>query len=397
MVDDKNHDLEELIEVDPWFSRSELRIAPDGRGVLIAHARKTKPEGEQTKSECVFCPEQIRKVSPYFPTELIAEMQNKGLYVLQNKFPTFSPPETTDESIRFARTIGFGYERTTARGRHLVMVDTPNHELNPFTDSAETREYYKNLVWGYIKTLRALRGEGFRWGGVGKNRNGLNRDSSVAYAGASQPHPHSQAVGTDLLPPWLEEYTNIYYSSSISDIQKLFREDSDGKMMLGGCGACIEARANRFMKPLTITTNDNYVSFLDIVPADKPPYDRRITIMPYVHQGLFDEMSESDISAFADILHKTMIRVNSLAPNCGYNFELRQSPWKRYKMERDGHLDEKIARLNYSYSKVFHWRFDIYPASAELGSLKRKGEGFMSHLLGIPILTEPPENIMPRR
>src|SRR3989338_5175909 len=138
--------------IDPWLSFNEVRRDASGRYAIVANSRRGKPEpGKDKKPEgCIFCPESRgRLAEPYLDGQAKKEMKARGLYLIPNKFSV----------------------------------------------SLETGKYYENLVWGYLQMLRALRAEGLAWGGLGKNRNGISKDGSIIHAGASQPHPHSQAVG----------------------------------------------------------------------------------------------------------------------------------------------------------------------------------------------------------
>src|SRR3989338_8268749 len=185
--------------IDPWLSFNEVRRDASGRYAIVANSRRGKPEpGKDKKPEgCIFCPESRgRLAEPYLDGQAKKEMKARGLYIIPNKFSVVSPPESVPD---FYKDHGGGlpglYEGRTIIGRHLVMIESPNHNPDPFSDSLETGKYYENLVWGYLQMLRALRAEGLAWGGLGKNRNGISKDGSIIHAGASQPHPHSQAVG----------------------------------------------------------------------------------------------------------------------------------------------------------------------------------------------------------
>ena len=233
-------------------------------------------------------------------------------------------------------------------------------------------------MWGYIGMLQTLKAERFPWGGLGKNRNGVNKDGSTAYSGASQEHLHSQSVGTVIVPRWLENIIE-HYKIDPRVSSDFYFDEYQGKKRLMSCVQCIESREHQLSERVKIVEDDFHISFVAPVP-DPHPHHYEITIVPYAHAGLFDEMSKREAQSFARILHQTMMWINSLFPNCGYSYEMRQGPWK---IGTYG-LDEY-------YNQLFHWKFNIYPASSDLGTLRTKG--FMSHLLGIPILEEAPENI----
>jgi len=120
------------LEVDPWFSLSELRLAPDGRKVLIPHARQKKPEVTKVDiKDCVFCPNQRDRLKqPYFLTDLIQEMKDKSLYILENEFPSVTPPPIADKQEKLPPAPVYLVDRKIAIGRHLVMIESLDHHLN---------------------------------------------------------------------------------------------------------------------------------------------------------------------------------------------------------------------------------------------------------------------------
>lgn len=370
------------LEVDPWFSLSELRVGADGRKALISHGRQKRPDAIKVETQhCAFCPENRGNLKrPFFLNELVEEMEGRGLYVLENKFPSFSPPEVYDKLRKLPPLQVYMVNREIAIGRHLVMIETSNHHLDPFVESDTSQQYYDNLVWGFIQTLRTLRAEGHAWGGLGKNRNGINKDGSIAYAGASQEHLHSQFVGTTIVTPkWLEEKI-VRCQIEPRNASDIFFQTYQGKKSLLSCVQCIEVLEYQPNERVKIADDGSHFSFVAPI-GDQPPYHYEISIVPYNHHGLFEEMSHRDTFSFARVLSQTMRWLYHNFGNCGYNYELRQGPWKI-----------NTYGLAEHYNQLFHWKFNIYPATSEIRR-SAKTEGFLSHLLGIPILPEAPENI----
>ncbi len=356
---------------------AEIRRGPGGKQAIVPYTRLDKPEPEKDKKtidkKCDFCPTNWKLSEVYFSGELAQLMLDRGLFVKDNKFPTVL--RTSDVDTRYIEPLGIFHDRKLAKGRHLVMIETPDHNLDPFLPSSEIANYYQNLVWGYIQMLRELRREGFgtyEWGAVIKNRNGVGKDGNVINAGASQPHPHSQAIALEKMPNWLEEY--LLPSSSY---EKGITTDSLG-MVLGGCTGCLEVRDSTgvrgVFRDVTIETNGIYTSSVARIPEPNP-FHVQIKIVPINHQSLFDEMTEQEAYHFADILHKTMVAVGFRYTNCGFNFELVQGPWK------SRHRDNRL----------YHWECNIYPAWPELKTIRY--DGVMSHLLRMAIPNIPPEHI----
>ncbi|MBI1934944.1 hypothetical protein HYS31_00745 [Candidatus Woesearchaeota archaeon] len=350
---------------------SEIRTGSSGKQAIVPYTRLAKPEPAKDKTldeVCVFCPDARHKLGEvYFGGARLAMMEDRGLYVIDNKFPTVVPPEITKGiDMTYLNQLSIFSNRRLARGRHLVMIETPNHYLDTFEDSPMTRNYYHNIVWGWIQMLRALRSEGYgmyEFGGVIKNRNGGYKDGMKKDAGDSQPHLHSQGIALDKTPKRIEEY-----DLPSEKYEKILKTDNLGKILMG-CKGCIELRD----LPLARENDGTHISYY-VRDPDMPPYHSEIKIVPINHQSLFDEITDEQASSFADMLHRTMIALGNTYPDCGYNYELVQAPWKS---RRD--------------SRLYHWKFSIYPASPELETERRSG--IMSHFLGIPVLKHAPEDI----
>lgn len=302
-------------------------------------------------------------------------MVERGLYILDNAFPVVSV-HNDSSGVDAGRTTPTDfssafYEMSAAHGRHLVMIEADNHRLDPFSDSRETKAYYRNLVWGYIQMLSSLKNEGYVWGGVGKNRNGLTAKGHAIDAGASQAHPHSQAIAMSrFVPKDLEQHI-----LSTQELNTYLIADDSKRPMLRGCPGCLEVRDNGHSSRLLYATG-THASFVAPVPKGQNPYHVEIRIVPYAHQSHFEGMSPEEAGSFADVLHRTMVLLGLQFPNMGYNFELRQGPWKS---GRGGD------------TRASHWEFGIYPAWPALDT--EKHTGFIPHLLGAPVLKIAPEDI----
>ena len=351
---------------------SHIRFAPDGDIALVAPARAKKPTS--LEGLCIFCPDTRINLAEPYPSVDLAEMDRRGLYMLQNAYPvTLSRESELQIDKRFV--AGFGgvfYNWDIAVGRHLVMIETPNHELNPFSRSRETASYYKNLAWGYIQMLKSLKSEGFRWGSVGKNRNGTDRHGKKLDAGASQDHLHSQALAANFNLMRLENLVRFYDGFDYNLL-----EDSFGCKMMRGCGPCMEVRDNSSYNRSgrRLFKGDNsYISFVAPVPRGSNPYNFEVRIAPLGHQSHFEDMTPEQGDAFAEVLHKTMEMLGRRFPNMGFNYILWQGPWKadRYDI------------------RTSHWEFSIYPSCSEE---YEKHTGFIPHLLGAPVLKSTPEQL----
>ena len=348
-------------EVDTF---SSIISGPDWNMAIIAPARGKKV---QAVEECIFCPESRDKlVEPFLSGNLREEMESRDLYILRNAYPVVTPSENIPNGIANRGFYGVFHDKNILPGEHILMIETPNHNLNPFSSSHEAKEYYNNLVWGYIQMLKSLKEKGYSWAGLGKNRNGIYLDGSTIDAGASQPHPHSQAISMDFVPRNLDR---ILFELNRHPGE--LKRDSLGEL-LPACPSCQQDRDGVFQN-IKLVFDGMHVSYVVPNPTLNP-YHIEIRIAPINHQSHFEEMSLEQSASFATVLHETMIKLNKSYPNMGYNFELKQGPWK----------SDRYGIKNVYNIKNSHWKFGVYPAWPNLDT--EKNIGFISHLLGVAVL-----------
>jgi len=355
----------------PIESLAHIRASPGGDLAMVSPSRGNKPKGDGAEA-CIFCPNGRELLAkPFLDGDFLDEMVKRELYILDNAYPVTSSDNSPVDGSEHSESLGIYYTGTEARGKHLVMIETNKHDLDPFSAGAETRAYYRNLAWGYSQMLRSLKNEGYAWGGVGKNRNGVSKDGKTIDAGASQAHPHSQAIAMNtFVPRSLEENMQ-----STRDVDAFLGPDGNEILWLRGCPGCLEGRENNYARALH--TNGQYVSFVAPVPKGPNPYHVEIRIVPLAHQSHFEDMSLHQQDSFADILHDTMVSLSKPYPNMGYNFEMRQGPWKPHN--------------NWKDPRSSHWEFSIYPAWPKLDT--EKHTGFIPHLIGASVMKISPEEI----
>lgn len=163
---------------------------------------------------------------------------------------------------------------------------------------------------------------------------------------------------------------------SIKDYDKELIIDGLNHLMLQGCSGCMEVRDNRHGDRKLYSDGIHY-SFVAPVPKGQNPYHVEVRVMPLNHQSHFEDMIPEEVVSFARVLHETMVLLGRKYPNMGYNFELRQGPWKTDFRTKD--------------IRSLHWEFSIYPAWSKLDT--EKHTGFIPHLLGAPVLKITPEQI----
>jgi UDPglucose--hexose-1-phosphate uridylyltransferase len=156
-----------------------------GEVVLISSDRKLRPvhlalpaESSMLQSDCPFCPGQEPSVPPR-----IAQMPVCGDWVA-SAFPNKYPTVVVEAEGRFA--VEGPWEVRDGLGAHEVLV-TRSHDGMSEHESVAALTLAQQRVRDLLGDQRLV---SFHWV---RNRG--------AWAGASQPHPHSQLLALPFIPP----------------------------------------------------------------------------------------------------------------------------------------------------------------------------------------------------
>lgn len=158
------------------------------RWVIISPKRSKRPHKQVIRKtvkfdkNCPFCPGN-EKLTP--PSIISKPSEEKWkIRVFENKYPALTKDVVFESKVGRMKTTMKGY------GSHLMVVDTPKHNLHPGLFSLEEWE-----LW--FETLRdifyqQMRDENIKFVLFFKN-HGLE-------AGASQSHPHTQVIALPTVP-----------------------------------------------------------------------------------------------------------------------------------------------------------------------------------------------------
>jgi len=296
--------------------------------VIIATERAKRPEDFKSTKEkkeipeyspnCPFCPGNEDKTPPTLFS--IGNGKNWEVRVTLNKYAALSldvePYEKTDE---FFRSRG-GY------GHHEVVIETPKHNLTtallPESSISNIIKTYKERYLAILKDKRI--------------HNIIIFKNHGETAGTSLEHPHSQIVGTPVVPHQIR-----------NRLQEAMRHYDDHNE----CIFCRTIKEELKTKERIIIETEFFVSFVPY--AALTPF--HLWIFPKRHNSTFGEIREDEISDLAKILRITLRKLYFGLNNPDYNYVIRSAP-------TDG------RGLAY-----FHWYISIIPrltksAGFELGS-----------------------------
>jgi UDPglucose--hexose-1-phosphate uridylyltransferase len=307
-----------------------------GRVSVIAAARSKRPKLVKSppstpRKTCPFCRGNERMTPP---AEMVAVLAPEGIKlkfgedasnahkwdvrVFPNMFPAVS------NSTPPGNPSAYGY--------HLIVVETPDHTRD--LDQLDIRqiETYLKVLLFEVKKLGADRR--IRCISIFKN---YGED-----AGASIPHPHTQIIASQMVPPKvaaeLRAFRNLGRSSGKSAISVLSQEArNEGRLVLNKGG---------------------YVAFVPYAPME--PFE--LWIAPTKVSRSITE-GGPHIRQLAGILKTLLSAVKTIHGEVAYNLYF--------------HLPPKRAER-------FHWHMEILPRTSKLAGYEL---GF-----GAYIITVPPED-----
>jgi UDPglucose--hexose-1-phosphate uridylyltransferase len=295
--------------------------------VIIATERAKRPEQFAKKNtrktpppefleSCPFCPGNEAKTPP--------EVYRSGgagrdwqVRVVPNKFAALS---SEGELVR--RTNGL--KRTISGvGRHEVIIETPAHnrQLAQF-GTAEMEQ----VVEAYARRYEAVTADP-RVAHATLFRNHGER------AGTSLEHPHSQIVGTPIIPPQVRE--------RMETALRFFDES-------GRCLFCSVVEDELAEGQRVVAENERFVAFIPF--AALTPF--HLWIFPRQHTAGLLESAGSDLADFAALLGDVLRKVHAGLDDPDYNLTVRTPP-------REAHG-----------SRYFHWYASIIPRVARVAGFE---------------------------
>jgi UDPglucose--hexose-1-phosphate uridylyltransferase len=302
--------------------------------VIIATERAKRPhdfkkvgpvvERPSYKEDCPFCPGNEHLT----PNETLAYRfggppNSRGWWVraFSNKFPALSP----EGSLERKEEKGF-FRMMDGVGIHEVVIESPFH--NQFLPLMEDKQVEEVLL-AYRERYLALREDPrIKLIIIFKNHGEA--------AGTSLEHPHSQLVGTAVVP---------------SNIRKKLDEAARYYDDHGCCVYCDLIEEDLSFGKRIVMDTDKFVVLQPF--ASRFPFET--WIIPKEHQASFGLISMEDSKKFAKILKTTLVKLHSKLNNPDYNFVIHTAPIK----------DEG--------EDYYHWHLQITPrlttpAGFEMGS-----------------------------
>lgn len=302
--------------------------------VIIASERSKRPhdfkkgqafvDKPSYKEDCPFCTGN----ESLTPHEILAYRSSgppdsKGwrIRVIPNKFPALSP----EGSLERKEEKGF-FRMMDGVGIHEVVIESPIHNQPlPLMEDRQVEE----ILLAYRERYIAIKGDTrIKLIIIFKNHGEA--------AGTSLDHPHSQIVGTAVIP---------------SNIRKKLEEAARYYDDHGRCVYCDSIQEELLFGERIVMNTERFLVFQPF--ASRFPFET--WIIPKDHQASFGVISIEDSKIFAKILKTTLSTLYFKLGNPDYNFIIHTAP---IKDEQEDH---------------YHWHLQIIPrlttpAGFEMGS-----------------------------
>lgn len=260
------------------------------------HPESPKPEKKdilpEKESHCPFCPGNENMI-PEVSFELKAEKNDKWFTrVVPNKYPAL----TTEGQIK---TESHGiHSVTTAFGRHEVVIESPFHNQDiPLMPS----EQVERVLETYLRRYEFL-------------RNNFKDISNIIIfrnhgpaSGTSLVHPHSQIIGTGVIPRYILDKETI--------AENYFEKK-------GRCPLCDIIEFEKHEGQRSIYENGSFLGFVPF--ASEVPFE--VWITPKKHCPDFSDIGKSERKDLADALRDILLRFHDKLDSPGYNYIIHSRP-----------------------------------------------------------------------
>ena len=298
--------------------------------VIIATERAKRPEDFAKPNvrrpaplpprvdSCPFCPGNEHLTPP----EVLRLGNEKAwqVRVVPNKF---SALDAKAELIR----RNDGIKRTiSGAGLHEVIVETPDHSK---TLALLSEADFERVIHAYRQRYDAVTSD-LRVAHATLFRNHGER------AGTSLEHPHSQIVGTPLIPPQVRD--------RMENALRFFDESGD-------CIYCSVIADELFDQSRVVAQSDDFVAVIPF--AALTPF--HMWIFPLRHTASFGEATDADLTGLSRILRRVLRKIYYGLDNPDYNLSVRTPPREANGM------------------RYYHWYVSVIPrvtrvAGFEIGS-----------------------------
>ncbi|MHB1565540.1 MAG: galactose-1-phosphate uridylyltransferase [Acidiferrobacter sp.] len=331
----------------------EIRINPviPSESVLVAPARNMRPKKAEPPvardsrphvPTCPFCYGNEHMTPPAIATYPEWDREHWHIRIVENLYPILG------DDHRY-RNLNLGLQQTIdGYGRHEVIIDHNEHGIAIYEMS---KEHIVNLFSAYRTRMEQLyqSNEHLRYVLVFKNVG--------AAAGASIAHTHSQIIGMPVVPHNVQaevEYSRYYYTKnhrcifcSLIDEALTFEATIYDRV-----SGAIQRRID--VGQYVVERGERFIAIKPFASR----YEWEVHILPLAHQAEFLRVTPEDLADLAQVLRRTMARLEAVLSGAQYNYFLHSLPHSASSAD---------------CTPSYHWHLEICPRTTipsgfELGS-----------------------------
>jgi len=256
--------------------------------------RRPRPPQPERLASCPFCPG--NEASTGETLHVLGEPWR--VRVVGNKFPALVPDARLDGPPQAL------YRRLAGLGTHEVIIESPSHARHL---ALMAPEQVRDVFFTYRERFRAaLKNPQVALTLVFKNHG--------EGAGTSLEHPHSQIIGSSVVP------ANIRHR--MDEAEKHYRKNSS-------CVFC-DMREEELKAGVRILADTKDFTAFVLFAALSPFH---IWVLPKRHTAGFGEATDEELSGLACVMQDVLKRLNRGLDNPDYNFLIQSTPLDRGETE----------------------------------------------------------------
>lgn len=335
----------------PPLNVREIRINPiiPSESVLVATARSMRPKKAEELAQrdirahvetCPFCRGNEHKTPPAIFA--IPDQINWEIRMVENLYPVLGDD-------RQDANLTFGLQQTIdGYGRHEVIIDHQNHGIALVEMSIP---HLALLFQMYRNRMKVLYDSDQRLKYV------LAFKNFGAAAGASIPHTHSQIIAMPVVPQNVHDEVENSRKYFAKNHHCIFCSLIDEALTFEATIYDRSSGAVRRKISVGQYVIEKGKKFIAIKPFASR-FEWEIHILPLQHQANFMQVSNEDLEDFANVLQRSMARLEAVIGGVQYNYFLHTQP--QGSEYQDCHAS-------------YHWHLEICPRTSiptgfELGS-----------------------------
>jgi UDPglucose--hexose-1-phosphate uridylyltransferase len=329
----------------------EIRINPivPTESVLVATARSMRPrkaeepaprDTRQHVETCPFCRGNEDKTPPQIAR--FPDSEDWQMRIVENLYPVLGNERSQAGFVYGLQQAIDGY------GRHEVIIDHHQHGIAVHEMS---QQHLAKLFQVYQQRMAELyrMDDRLKYVLVFKNFGPA--------AGASMAHTHSQIIATPVVPQNVHDevtYSQKYYSRNHHCIFCSLIDEAltfEATIYDRGSGEIVR-KIN--VGQYVVEKGEKFIAIKPFASR----YEWEVHILPLQHQGNYQDATQEDLDDLANVMQRTMARLDAVIGGAQYNYFLHSLP-----------QGEEFQSSQASY----HWHLEICPRTSiptgfELGS-----------------------------